>query len=263
MANDGSDGISIGGVLARSFDVMRANPAATLGISALIVALPQLLFHGLGATQVIYGDAMNGQYAAAGSIGLLTALLWLVAGGAIVQATVAHDEGRKATPGEVLRVGLRRAPALFVVYALYLIGVWIGTIFLLVPGLMFATTWAVALPAIVAERPGIVGAFSRSRALTKGARWHIFGILMLAFVAYCLVLIVLSLFGSAGQGTLAALRGDPAAAIMLPSLFERVVQSLVSTVLVTWLTALGATLFVALRRWKDGPGTDRLAAIFA
>jgi hypothetical protein len=38
--------------------------------------------------------------------------------------------------------------------------------------------WAVAAPVVVAEKAGVIGALSRSRELTKGARWKILGLFL-------------------------------------------------------------------------------------
>ncbi|MEG3125348.1 glycerophosphoryl diester phosphodiesterase membrane domain-containing protein [Sphingomonas sp. GB1N7] len=255
--------ISVGSVFGRGIDVIKSNPVATLGTSLVLMALPQLLFQQVTSRAVMYADLRNGIYAAVAAYFLVIGLLWLVASGALVQATVAHDQGRKADIGEMLRVGVLRCLPLLAVYLLFVIGVWIGSILLLVPGIMLAVMWSVTLPAIVAERTGIFGAFSRSRALTKGARWKIFGILLLMFVIYILVTILIGVISVAGYGSFGAIMGGAEMPVSTPSIFLQLLQALVTAVMITWLTTMGASLFVELRHWKDGPDTDRLTDIFA
>lgn len=257
-------GVSVGSVFARSVNVIKANPVATLGVAFVFMALPQLVLGQIGGRIAMIQNLHNGLYAAVGAYVLIVGLLWLTASGALVQAAVAHDEGRTAELGEVLQTGIRRALPLFAVYLLFVLGVWIGCIFLLVPGIMLAVMWSVCLPAIVAERPGVFGAFGRSRALTKGARWQVFGIMLLATVIYLLASAAVGVASVAGYGTFGALTGEAAVrAIPTPSLLVQLLQSIVTTVVLTWFTMVGAALFIELRHWKDGPSADRLADIFA
>lgn len=259
-------GISVGKVFGRSANVIKDNPLATLGMSFALMALPSLLLNQVGLGAALFQNVQQRQYELAWVYGLIVGLLWVIASGALVQATVAHDEGRPANPREMLQVGVMRCLPLFAVYVLMLLGIWVGTIFLVVPGIMLAVMWSVALPAIVAERPGVFGAFSRSRALTKGARWHVFGILLLACVIYLLASIAIGVGSVAGYGSLGAITGGGQVRMPVPtqpSFIVQLLQSIVTTVVLTWFTTVGASLFIELRDWKDGPDADRLADIFA
>ncbi len=259
-----TDGISVSGVFGRSVDVLKANPVGTFGIGFVMIALPQLLLEQFGGRAGLFRGLGNDTYAVLGLYGFVVGLLWLIASGAIVHATVAHDEGRVSALAENLRIGLLRCLPLFVVNVLFVLAAWIGLLFLVIPGIMLAVMWSVSVPAIVAERVGIFGAFGRSRALTKGARWQVFGILLLALAIYILVSIVVGLMGVAGYGSFSALTGGTAQLpVSAPALWVQLLQSIVTTVILTWYTTVSAALFVELRHWKDGPLTDQLADIFA
>ena len=67
------------------------------------------------------------------------------------------------------------------------IGVVVGTILLIVPGLFLATIWAVSSPAIVFERLSVGSALQRSAALTEGFRWPVFGIVIVFFLASAII----------------------------------------------------------------------------
>lgn len=261
-----SGGISVSNVFGRSANVIKSNPLATLGTSFVLMALPQLLLGQIGLGAAVFQNVRERQYVLAGVYGLVVGVLWLIASGALVQAAVAHDEGRPANPREMLQVGVSRCLPLFAVYLLLTLGIWAGTIFLVVPGIMLAVMWSVSLPAIVAERPGVFGAFGRSRALTKGARWHVFGIVLLACVIYLFASVVVGVSSVAGYGSIGALTGGGQLQVPIPtesSLIVQVVQAIFTTVMVTWFTTVGASLFIELRDWKEGPDADRLADIFA
>jgi hypothetical protein len=57
------------------------------------------------------------------------------------------------------------------------IGIAIGLVILVVPGLILLTIWSVIAPVIVVERSGAINAFGRSRALVKHNGWQVFGVI--------------------------------------------------------------------------------------
>jgi hypothetical protein len=63
---------------------------------------------------------------------------------------------------------------------LYGLGVFFGTLLLIVPGLYLATVWAVAAPVIVIERLGVFDALGRSRQLVKDNGWRVFWTIIIA-----------------------------------------------------------------------------------
>lgn len=72
------------------------------------------------------------------------------------------------------------------------IGIGIGMILLVVPGLFLLTIWAVIAPAIVVEHRGVIEAFGRSRELVRGNGWQVFGVLFVIFVIVAVVGVVLA-----------------------------------------------------------------------
>jgi hypothetical protein len=87
---------------------------------------------------------------------------------------------RSATPviGQLLLVGIVAA-----------IGIVIGFVLIIVPGLILLTIWSVAAPVVVLERPGVFASLGRSRELVRGNGWQVFGVI---FVLFFLVLFVSS-----------------------------------------------------------------------
>jgi len=55
----------------------------------------------------------------------------------------------------------------------------LGSFLLLVPGLVWACLYFLAVPACMVERTGVLTSMSRSRSLTKGYRWRVFGMITL------------------------------------------------------------------------------------
>lgn len=62
------------------------------------------------------------------------------------------------------------------------LGIGIGIVLFIAPGLILLTIWAVIAPAIVIERVGIFDAFRRSRELVRGSGWAVFGVVVTAFL---------------------------------------------------------------------------------
>jgi hypothetical protein len=62
------------------------------------------------------------------------------------------------------------------------IGIGVGFLLLIVPGLILLTIWAVVAPVVVVERPGIIDAFRRSHDLVRGNGWQVFGVIIVAFL---------------------------------------------------------------------------------
>jgi hypothetical protein len=70
------------------------------------------------------------------------------------------------------------------------IAVIFATLLLIVPGILLALTWSLALPVVVLERRGVGASMSRSSALTRGSRGRIFVIyvlfIVLSYILYSL-----------------------------------------------------------------------------
>jgi hypothetical protein len=62
------------------------------------------------------------------------------------------------------------------------LGILIGLILLIIPGLFLMTIWSLIVPAIVLENVRALDSFGRSRALVKGNEWNVFGVVVLTFL---------------------------------------------------------------------------------
>lgn len=71
---------------------------------------------------------------------------------------------------------------LTVVSILAALSVFAGLLLLIIPGLVLVTWWVVLSPVVVIERPGVIAAFRRSRALVLGRGWPVFGIAVLTMI---------------------------------------------------------------------------------
>ncbi len=75
---------------------------------------------------------------------------------------------------------------------LFGIGVTIGFILLVGPGLILITFWSVGAPAIVVEGIGPIDAFGRSWRLVRGDAWSVFGTLLIVLLIVLVIGVVLA-----------------------------------------------------------------------
>ena len=114
-------------------------------------------------------------------LGLATAVIgatWLQ--GAFVYAVQdARDGTFDSSMGQIFS---RVAPSILPLLGAGLLaglGIALGFLLLIVPGLFLITIWAVVAPVIVVEKPGVFAAFGRSRELVRGHGWTVFGIVLI------------------------------------------------------------------------------------
>jgi hypothetical protein len=171
----------------------------------------------------------------------------------IIYGTVNDLNERKVSIGESLSVGLRAFLPVLGLGILLGLAVALGFVLLIVPGIMLAVAWCVAIPAYVVERPGIMEAFGRSAELTRGNRWAIFGLFVIYFIAAIVIQLVVTMIG--GVAGLAAGGSPPLISRVLLMPLVQVVSTLVAS-------TGAAVLYAELRRVREGVGVADLARIF-
>jgi hypothetical protein len=105
------------------------------------------------------------------------------------------------------------------------IGIGIGLVLLIVPGLILLTFWCLIVPFIVIGGTGPIDAFSKSMRTVRGYAWNVFGTLVLVFLLYIAFIIVLALI-----------------LVFLPAFVRNFVSSIVVGTLVAPFLALVITL---------------------
>ncbi len=265
-----NQGVKIDRIVSRAVATIRDNPLVVFGLSLAFAGVPSLIVNGfsqryrLAIAQNITTNPRNpfelsGLWGVAMIAGFAILLLYILAQGAIVRVTTAAAEGRRASFGECAGAGLRAALPLIELNILFGLAIGFASIFLLIPGIIVYVIWSMANPALVAERIGVFAAFSRSRYLTKGARWKVFGVELLTLVIVWLIsallgLIAAGVLGLAGFGAMQRV-GAPIWYLGLSAIFQTIIVAI-------WGT-LQTSLYIELRDWKDGPAGSALADVFA
>lgn len=138
-------------------------------------------------------------------------LIWQFAlsllGGALVQGLAVtavgdlEDEKQDLGMLDLFRLAAPVMGLVALVSLLQTLAVVVGFVLLIIPGLLVLTWWAVAIPAVVVDRPGVIGAFGRSVDLVRGNAWRVFwlGFLMLLIVIVAAIVVGLA-FGLVDVG---------------------------------------------------------------
>jgi len=93
-----------------------------------------------------------------------------------------QDGKRDASAGQLLRAVTPVLGKLILVGIVAGIGILIGFILIVIPGLILATLWSVAAPVVVLERPNGLRALGRSRELVRGNGWNAFAVILLLVI---------------------------------------------------------------------------------
>ena len=122
----------------------------------------------------------------------LVAVFWLQS--ALDMAVDDVRDGRAdLSLGETFAAAREHLGAVVVAGILAAIGIIVGLILLIVPGLVLMTWWAVIVPTIVLENRSAGESFTRSRELVRGYGWGVFGVIVLVILLLIGFQIVLKL----------------------------------------------------------------------
>jgi hypothetical protein len=130
-------------------------------------------------------------------------VLTSIASGLIVAGLAPAGTGFEAPLSRSLEIAGRVLPAGLVAG----IGLAIGFVLFIVPGLILYTRWSVLVPVLIREDIGWAESFGRSWALTRGNGWTIFGALLLVLVAYVALFLFAALFGGVTYVVVAVIVG--------------------------------------------------------
>jgi hypothetical protein len=133
-------------------------------------------------------DAAASDSVASGLFWGLVAVVVGIVGYFWVQAALvetAHDvrDGRAdRSIGETFQAVQPQLPSAIGAGLLAAIGIALGFILLIIPGLYLLTIWSMVIPVVVLERRRAGEAFGRSRDVIRGNGWNVFGLVIITFL---------------------------------------------------------------------------------
>jgi len=256
----------VGTALSQSFEVLFRN-IVPFGIIALLMTLPIFLLNLLTYQSMFdmqqtamdpeslndpaaldtYMYSVKWTFIYSGIGMLLYSLAWALATAAMSYGTYESLRGQPARLGQCLQKGLPLVIPAIIITILWTLAISASMFLLVIPAIILAMMWYVIVPVTVVERPGIFAAFGRSAELTRGNRWRVFGISLVALAigwAINLPLAVISLIFPGNAGVIAVFAWIAAAASLI-----------VSAVVV-------AVVYYYLRIAKEGGSIQDIAAVF-
>ncbi|MGI8974163.1 MAG: hypothetical protein ACR2HI_08305 [Gaiella sp.] len=172
--------MSIGAVLDEAWSLYTKFFLRFFLIAVIVFAVVNAIY-GLIVVAVESGDGTSVLLALAGVAASVVGTYWLQ--GALVFAVQdARDGAIDASIGEIFRKVTPLLGTLIAAGLLAGIGIAIGFLLLIVPGLFLLTIWSVVAPAIVVEGKSVGEAFSRSRELVKGHGWTVFAVVLITAI---------------------------------------------------------------------------------
>jgi hypothetical protein len=244
----GGPRFNLGRVLVESFQVLLRNFVPFMVLS-VVIAIPSLVIQYLEqASPADPAAGFNPAGLIGGLVGLLTAALTQ---SALTYGTLQDIRGQRAGLGECISRGLASTPKVAIAAIVWSIMVGIGMLLLFIPGVILMVMFWVYVPAIVVENAGVFECLGRSRALTRGHRWSIFGLFALVFiVVFGLEFYVINQVGVT----------ELAAALTKGWLIWAI--SAVSIVITAYAAVMTSVGYYYLRVEKEGILIDDIAKVF-
>jgi hypothetical protein len=225
----------VGAVLNRAWRVLSRNFFPFFAVTA-VASLPGVWFANPGHSRgLILAGALVGD------------MMGRISQAMVIYGAFQAVRGQPVSLVESLRVGSRRIIPVIGLAISAMVLAALGFALLLVPGVIVVTMLFVAAPVCVVERLGPFSSMERSAQLTKGHRWKIFGLLLLALVPTAIVGVMFdTLDEMADAGGVLASVGQVMADAIWGAVYAVVVIA----------------TYHELRAVKEGVDTAQLAAVF-
>jgi len=222
--------VSVGGILGDAWQLYTRFFMRFFAIAAIVSLVINLL-------NAIVGSLVGSGAGAAVLLAFISVLVSLVGTfwlqGALVYAVSDVRDGRiDATVGQVFERVRPELGTLILAGVLAALGIALGFILLIVPGLILLTWWCLIVPVIVLEGKRVGEAFTRSRELVRGHGWTVFGVVVItAILSGIAAGIIESIFSFLGDflrywigGTIASAIVTPFFAVALTLMFFQLVE---------------------------------------
>jgi hypothetical protein len=235
----------VGAVFNRAFELLFRDFVKFFLLTAIAWS-PFLLFLLLSLGAASGAPAGAGRGALAGVSALLWGVFSVLGQAVIFYGAFQQMLDRSFAIGESLKRGLARFFPIFGLLICLTLGVGLGALLFIIPGMILWVMWSVAAPVCVVEGAGPLASLSRSAALTKGHRWRIFGILFVIGIVNQIVQGIVQFGLAAAAGALVGAIGT--------FLWMALAQ--------TYSSIAVAVIYHDLRVAQEGIDVERIAAVF-
>ncbi len=241
----------MGRVISGTFSAIAKNFVVFLAGAVVFLGLPQALAIYATLDAAAAGSDLSGN---SGVLNLIAFPLSLIGSsimsGYIVYTVAQSYRGKEPSIGESYSAAIRSILGLIGASILVSLGVALGIVLLIIPGIIFMVMWSVTIPSLVVEGLSPVSAMKRSQELTKGSRWPIFWLSLVGI----LINVALT-FALAGFNFGALIAESPVLSVLVGQALVSIVSSII-------FGTGGAIVYAELRNIKEGVGTEQMAAVF-
>jgi hypothetical protein len=184
--------LDVGAVIRRVFSIYVEQASVLMPAAAVV-----FVFTGILRTVLV--SASNGLELVAALVALVAITLFT---GMVVELVADVQDGRRdATVAQLLGAVTPVFGKLILVGLVAGVGILVGFVAIIVPGLILITVWSVIAPVVVLERPPGLRALRRSRELVRGSGWPVFGVILVLVVGVNVFAALIEAVGdSAGTG---------------------------------------------------------------
>jgi len=170
---------TLGELIGLAFELFGRHLATFLSLTLIVVAPAVILVDGVWGGFLAEGGRANPSRAAsAASLALGTVIIPPLVTALHVVVVQALARGEEPTVGAALRVAAPRLPAAVGAVLLYSLGVALGLVALIVPGVWLSVRWYFAAQAAVVDGLGPADALRRSAEVVETRWWRTFGVLL-------------------------------------------------------------------------------------
>ena len=249
MSTDAQPAFSMGDIISQSLGIMKQNFVPFSALAILLSGIPQWII------QVVFiGDVHKGTFSpesfmtwAFAADYLTTLLLSFILYSALVYGTMQALKGAPVSIGQNVGRALQVLVPVVLLSIIMSVGITIGFILLIIPGVILSLMWAVAIPVRVVEQKSVFNTLSRSADLTKGERWRMLGL----FVIFMLIAVAISIILGLVVGLVSA------TSFLLGTLLSAIITSILGAFGAVLLTVL----YAKLRQAKDGVDAAAMAEV--
>lgn len=201
------------------------------------VPLALIVYIVLGLITLVFALLLGWLGAIIGALASIVGTFWLQ--GALVEAVQDVRDGKQdLSIGQLFARVQPRLPALIVAGILAGLGIALGLILLIVPGLFLLTIWSLIVPTIVLEGKSAGESFGRSRELVRGYGWNVFGVIIITIAAVIVGSLIVT-----------------ALTFWLPDDVDTFVSDVISnTVIVPFVAVAWTIMYFTLVRLKESAG---------
>jgi hypothetical protein len=247
---------SIGGVLDTTFQLYKSSVLKLIPLSLLLViasCLQYIYIFARGANPADPAMMLNLMTSWGYWLSLLAGVIgstWITAATYLKVAAIGTDGDLGI--GAALQAALPRLPALVVMMILFILAVMIGTLLLIIPGIILMVSLLLCYPTALFDNKGPVSALSESHRLVWGNWWRTFVMLSVGVI----ILIVIYLIVATIVGVIAPflmVGGAGAEDVVLYALVSvGLIFVFLSLLLTPFYISLGIAIYWDLKLRKDG-----------